>query len=104
LILKKWMMKILIDPYKITNYKRSKNELEEFLLFCIVVAGKTAYIQSQKLDEFLISINKNKKLESLNKVYYLLLSIIQTISQLLLIVILRFMSLTQNPRCHKMWS
>ena len=51
-------MKILIDPYKITNYKRSKNELEEFLLFCIVVAGKTAYIQSQKLDEFLTSINK----------------------------------------------
>jgi thermostable 8-oxoguanine DNA glycosylase len=52
------MMKILIDPYKITNYKRSKNELEEFLLFCIVVAGKTAYIQSQKLDEFLTSVNK----------------------------------------------
>ena len=44
--------------HKITNYKRSKNELEEFLLFCIVVAGKTAYIQSQKLDEFLTSVNK----------------------------------------------
>jgi thermostable 8-oxoguanine DNA glycosylase len=47
----------LIDPYNITNYKRSKNELEEFLLFCIVVAGKTAYIQARKLDEFLKSVN-----------------------------------------------
>jgi hypothetical protein len=50
------MTKILIDPYKVTNFKRSQNELEEFLLFCIVVAGKTAYIQSRKLDEFLASI------------------------------------------------
>ena len=49
-------MKILIDPYKVTSFKRSKNELEEFLLFCIVVAGKTAYIQARKLDEFLESI------------------------------------------------
>jgi thermostable 8-oxoguanine DNA glycosylase len=49
------MMKILIDPYKVTNFKRSQNELEEFLLFCIVVAGKTAYIQARKLDEFLAS-------------------------------------------------
>ncbi len=47
----------MIDPYNITNYERSKNELEEFLLFCIVVAGKTAYIQARKLDEFLKSVN-----------------------------------------------
>jgi thermostable 8-oxoguanine DNA glycosylase len=47
----------MIDPYKITNFNRSKNELEEFLLFCIVVAGKTAYIQAQKLQDFLDSIN-----------------------------------------------
>jgi thermostable 8-oxoguanine DNA glycosylase len=48
----------MIDPYSITKYNRTKNELEEFLLFCIVVAGKTAYIQSRKLDEFLVSVNK----------------------------------------------
>lgn len=47
----------MIDPYKITNYNRTQNELEEFLLFCIVVAGKTAYIQAKKLNEFLSSIN-----------------------------------------------
>lgn len=47
----------MVNPYNITNFNRTKNELEEFLLFCIVVAGKTAYIQSEKLDEFLNSIN-----------------------------------------------
>jgi len=47
----------MIDPYNITNYNRTQNELEEFLLFCIVVAGKTAYIQAQKLNEFLSSVN-----------------------------------------------
>ena len=47
-----------VDPYNITNYDRTKDELECFLLFCIVVAGKTAYIQARKLDEFLTSINK----------------------------------------------
>jgi thermostable 8-oxoguanine DNA glycosylase len=47
----------LIDPYKITNYNRTESELQEFLLFCIVVAGKTAYIQAGKLEQFLKSIN-----------------------------------------------
>ncbi len=50
-------MMMTVDPYNITNYNRSKNELECFLLFCIVVAGKTAYIQARKLNEFLTSIN-----------------------------------------------
>mgnify|MGYP007077648166 FL=1 len=49
--------KNLIDPYNITNYCRNENELELFLLFCIVVAGKTAYIQAQKLQSFLDSVN-----------------------------------------------
>ena len=48
---------MMIDPYNITDYNRKRGELEEFLLFCIVVAGKTAYIQSKKLNEFLSSIN-----------------------------------------------
>ena len=52
------MMKMTVDPYNITNYDRTKDELECFLLFCIVVAGKTAYIQARKLDEFLTSVNK----------------------------------------------
>jgi len=47
----------MINPYQITNYNRRSSELEEFLLFCIVVAGKTAYIQAQKLEDFLVSVN-----------------------------------------------
>jgi len=47
-----------IDPYNITNFDRTEEELELFLLFCIVVAGKTAYIQSEKLEQFLLSVNE----------------------------------------------
>lgn len=49
----------MVNPFDITNYNRSKYQLEEFLLFCIVVAGKTAYIQSQKLEDFLSANNSN---------------------------------------------
>ena len=49
---------MMIDPYNITNYNRTEGELQKFLLFCIVVAGKTAYIQAQKLEEFIDSVNK----------------------------------------------
>jgi hypothetical protein len=47
----------MINPYNITDYNRKRGELEEFLLFCIVVAGKTAYIQAEKLESFLNSVN-----------------------------------------------
>ena len=47
-----------IDPYNITNFNRTEEELQLFLLFCIVVAGKTAYIQAEKLEQFLCSVNE----------------------------------------------
>ena len=47
----------MVNPYDVTNYNRTQHELEEFLLFTIVVAGKTAYIQANKLEQFLNSIN-----------------------------------------------
>jgi thermostable 8-oxoguanine DNA glycosylase len=43
----------MIDPTKPTNYTRTKSELEEWLLFCVVVAGKSSFQQSRKLDNFL---------------------------------------------------
>ncbi len=43
----------MIDPSKVTNFNRKPKELEEFLLFAIVVAGKSAYQQAEKLDKFL---------------------------------------------------
>ena len=47
-----------VDPYNITNFDRTEEELQLFLLFCIVVAGKTAYIQAEKLEQFLLSVNE----------------------------------------------
>jgi hypothetical protein len=43
----------MIDPNKVTNASRTPEELEEFLLFCVVVAGKNADQQSAKLERFL---------------------------------------------------
>jgi thermostable 8-oxoguanine DNA glycosylase len=43
----------MIDPTNITNYNRTEAELEEFLLFCIMVAGKNAKQTAIKLDIFL---------------------------------------------------
>lgn len=43
----------MIDPSKVTDFNRTQAELEEFLLFAIVVAGKGAFQQSKKLEAFL---------------------------------------------------
>ena len=43
----------MIVPEKISNYNRTEEELEEFLMFAILVAGKTAKTQAKKLEEFL---------------------------------------------------
>jgi hypothetical protein len=43
----------MIDPNKVTNPARTPAELEEFLLFCVVVAGKNADQQAVKLERFL---------------------------------------------------
>jgi thermostable 8-oxoguanine DNA glycosylase len=43
----------MITPSTITNYNRTEAELEEFLMFAILVAGKTAKTQAKKLEEFL---------------------------------------------------
>jgi len=42
----------MIDPHKITNFERSDDELLEFWLFCMFVAGKRADVQAQKLFAF----------------------------------------------------
>ena len=42
----------MIDPAKVTNFKRTEFELQEFLLFATLVAGKDALQQSEKLAEF----------------------------------------------------
>lgn len=41
-----------INPQEITDYNRTTDELEFFLLFCMVVAGKTSDIQARKLEQW----------------------------------------------------
>lgn len=43
----------MIDPRDVTKYDRTQAELEEFWLFCLVVAGKTAMTQARLLEGFL---------------------------------------------------
>jgi hypothetical protein len=43
----------MIDPNAVTDTARTVPQLEEFLLFCVVVAGKNADQQSRKLEAFL---------------------------------------------------
>lgn len=43
----------MITPETVTQYNRTEAELEEFLMFGILVAGKNSKVQAQKLGEFL---------------------------------------------------
>lgn len=43
----------MIDPRDVTKFNRPQSELEEFWLFCLVVAGKTAMTQARLLEGFL---------------------------------------------------
>jgi len=43
----------MVDPTDVTKYQRTDEELEEFLLFCVTVAGKTAKHIAIVLDRFL---------------------------------------------------
>ena len=46
----------MIDPNDVIKYDRTRYELEEFLMFCILVAGKNSWIQAEKLDAFLFPL------------------------------------------------
>jgi hypothetical protein len=43
----------MINPKEVTKFDRTQAELEEFILFCIIVAGKNSHIQAKKLEAFL---------------------------------------------------
>ena len=43
----------MINPAEVTNYNRTQDELEEFILFCINVAGKKSAIEAPKLEVFI---------------------------------------------------
>lgn len=43
----------MIDPRDVTKFDRTQAELEEYWLFCIVAAGKTAMTQARLLEAYL---------------------------------------------------
>jgi thermostable 8-oxoguanine DNA glycosylase len=47
----------MIDVTDVTKFDRTHEQLEEFVLFTICVAGKTAKIQAKKLNDFLLNNN-----------------------------------------------
>lgn len=46
----------MINPAEVKNYNRTESELEEFLLFCINVAGKKSSVEAPKLERFLVGL------------------------------------------------
>ena len=42
----------MIDPKKVTDYNRNQWQLQEFLIYCICVAGKRSEIESPKVRKF----------------------------------------------------
>ncbi len=51
----------MIKPEKVTNFHRTNDELLEFWMFCIFVAGKRADTTSRKLEELLNLVDLNKQ-------------------------------------------
>lgn len=43
----------MVDPLNVTDFGRTRDELEEYWLFCLAVAGKKASVIAAKIDEFL---------------------------------------------------
>ena len=43
----------MINPAEVTNYNRTQSELQEFILFCINVAGKKSSVEAPKLEVFI---------------------------------------------------
>jgi thermostable 8-oxoguanine DNA glycosylase len=48
----------MVDPFHITNFNRTQDELEEFAIFAVLVAGKTATTIAPRLDNFLSQKNR----------------------------------------------
>lgn len=60
----------MIDPKNITNFNRTDAELEEFMLFAIVVAGKKSAQQVRKLSSFLALVRFNPKFMGMTPLDY----------------------------------
>lgn len=53
----------MVDPVNFTNFNRTDIELEEMILFSVLVAGKNAITTSKRLDLFLVNSHLEKNME-----------------------------------------
>lgn len=58
----------MIDPTKITSFNQTDNQLEEVLLFWVLVAGKTAAIISRALENLLTSSKGGSPFDKIRKI------------------------------------
>jgi thermostable 8-oxoguanine DNA glycosylase len=58
----------MIDPVNFTNYQRNNAELEECLLFCVLVAGKNAKLTARLLENLLISLPGNSPFDKCRQI------------------------------------
>lgn len=58
----------MIDPYNITNYNQTEEQLQEVLLFWICVAGKTAVVIARRLTNLLDSLNGDSPFDKIRGV------------------------------------
>lgn len=58
----------MIDPVHITNFNATDNQLEEVLLFWVLVAGKTAIIISKALDKILTNLPGSTPFEKIHRI------------------------------------
>jgi len=57
----------MIDPFDCTDFERTDAELEEFLLFCVAVAGKTALQIADALKRFLNKVEGSTPFDRIRK-------------------------------------
>lgn len=57
----------MLDPSRITNFNLNEYQLQEMILFWVLVAGKTAKTTARLLDEMLNKFPKSLPFEVLNK-------------------------------------
>lgn len=63
----------MIDPDDVVKYDRTDFELQEFLMFCVLVAGKSARTTAKNLDKLLSAIGVEEN-NPLDKIYQLKVS------------------------------
>lgn len=57
----------MIDPFNVTNYNRTLQEAEEFILFCTAVAGKQASGTAKRLEKLLSRVEGSTPFDKIRK-------------------------------------